>query len=139
MRLRYILCCGLLAGITACDSEPSFHPNGTTISSGAIVCPDSADTRSEFHKGIQGEKASAQIAQSSNSQDKNLQALLEVSKTYKTDFSPYGCSELEAGVPVYIESEDATGIATITAKLPDDTLLHGITYASEIQSGASGQ
>jgi hypothetical protein len=67
------------------------------------------------------------------------QSALETMKTYKTDFSPYGCSELESGVPVYIESEDATGIATITAKLPDETLLHGITYASEIQSDASGQ
>lgn len=68
-----------------------------------------------------------------------LQAASEVMKTYKTDFSSYGCSELESGVPVYIESEDATGIATITAKLPDETLLHGITYASEIQSDTSGQ
>ena len=68
------------------------------------------------------------------------QAALEIMKTYKTDFSPYGCSELESGVPVYIENKDATGIATITAKMPDETLLHGITYASEIQSDAqSGQ
>ena len=67
------------------------------------------------------------------------QSALEAMKTYKTDFSHYGCSELEAGVPVYIEGEDATGIAIITAKLPDEILLHGITYASEIQSDASGQ
>jgi hypothetical protein len=140
MRLSCILCCGLLAGIVACDSEPSFHPNGTTILAGAIVCPDSVDARSEFHKGIQGAKIADQIVQSGDSKDNNLQALLEVNKTYKANFSPYGCSELEAGVPVYIESEDTTGIATITAKLPDDTLLHGITYAREIQSDAkSGQ
>jgi len=110
-----------------------------TILAGAVVCPDSSDTRSEFHKGIQGAKAADKISKSGNSQDQNLQALLEVNKTYKTDFSPYGCTEIESGVPVYIENEDATGIASITAKLPDETLLHGITYASEIQSNLSGQ
>jgi hypothetical protein len=69
-----------------------------------------------------------------------LQAALEIMKTYKPDFSRYRCSELDARVPIYIENEDATGIATITAKLPDETLLHGITYASEIQSDKkSGQ
>lgn len=138
----YAFCCGLIAMMATCgspDSDSSFHPNGRTILAGAIVCPDSVDTRSEFHKGIQGAKIADQIVQSGDSKDKYFQALLEVNKTYKTDFSSYGCTELEAGVTVYIESEDATGIATITAKLPDKTLLHGITYASEIQSDASGK
>jgi hypothetical protein len=132
------MCCGLLVGIAACDSGPSFQPNGKTISAGAIVCPDSADTRSEFHKGIEFEKAVNQIAQSEGTQMDKLNRMSTILPT-KADFSRFGCSELGAGAPIYIESEDATGIATITAKLPDETSLHGITYASEIKSDASGQ
>jgi hypothetical protein len=69
-------------------------------------------------------------------------------KTYKTDFSPYGCSEFGADEPVFIESVDGGGIATIAVELKhalkgdvavDDTLMHGITYASEIKSDRSGQ
>jgi hypothetical protein len=123
------------------DTDTSFHPNGTTILSGSIVCPDSVGARSEFRKGIQADKAMRQLVPHGDptSDMEFLAASLEIMKTYKTDFSSYGCSELESGVPVYIESEDATGIATITAKLPDETLLHGITYASEIKSDTSGQ
>lgn len=121
------------------DPDDSFHPNGKTISAGALVCPDSVATRSEFHKGIQGQKIMNQIARSGDSEAKNLHALLEATSIYKTDFSAFGCSELESGSPIYIENEDATGIAAITAKLPNTTLLHGITYASEIKSDSSGQ
>ncbi len=138
----YAFCCGLTAMMANCGSpgsDSSFHPNGKTILGGAIVCPDSVGARLEFHKGVQGEKIADQIVKSGDSKDKKFQALLEVNKAYKTDFSSYGCSELEAGVPVYIENEDATGIATIAAKLPDEILLRGITYASEIQSDASGE
>lgn len=130
----YTFCCGLIVIMAACgspDSDSSFHPNGTTILAGAVVCPDSVGARSEFHKAIQGEDQIEQIKrQSGHITDEQLLTILE---THKADFSAYGCSELESGVPVYIENEDATGIATITAKLPDETLLHGITYAQEIQ------
>lgn len=151
MRLRYILCCVLLAGTVACDSEPSFHPNGKTILAGAVVCPDSLGARSEFHKSIQAAETLANMEQQIKQQygdpssyDQMTNAihglpLVNFLETHKPDFSPYGCSELESGIPIYIENEDATGIATITAKLPDDTLLHGITYASEVQSNASGK
>jgi hypothetical protein len=131
------------------DTDTSFHPNGTTILTGAIVCPDSVGARSEFHKGIQEDKAMRQLVPHGDptSDLKFLAASLEIMKTYKTDFSPYGCSEFGAGEPVSIESEDA-GIATIAVELKhtlkgdsavDDTLLHGITYASEVQSVAPGQ
>jgi hypothetical protein len=121
----------MMAACGGPGTDSSFHTNGTTISAGAIVCPDSVGARAEFHKGIQVAKTMHQIEQQSGDSKDKLQTLL---KTYKpTDFAPYGCSELESGVPVYIENEDATGIATITARLPDETLLHGITYAQEIQ------
>jgi hypothetical protein len=132
--------------------DSSFHSNGKTILAGAVVCPDSVGARSEFHKGIQAaetsEKMEQQIKQQygdPSSYDLMTNAihslpLVNFWETHKTDFSPYGCSELESGVPVYIENEDATGIATITVKLRDETLLHGITYAQEIKSDAkSGQ
>jgi hypothetical protein len=124
----------IMAVVVSPRPDSSFHPNGTTILSGAIVCPDSVGARSEFHKGVQGEKAMNRLVPSGDpAKDmKFLQAALEIMKIYKPDFSPYRCSELEAGVPVYIENEDATGIATIIAKLPDETLVHGITYVSEI-------
>jgi hypothetical protein len=123
--------------LTASETpQSSFHPNGMTILVGAIVCPDSAHARSEFHEGIQGGQIAEQIVQSGNSEYEKVQALSEVQKTHWADFSSDGCSELEGEVPVYIQSEDVTGVATITAQLPDDTLLHGITYTSEIQSEA---
>jgi len=117
-------------------NDSSFHPNGKTILAGAVVCPDTVGARSEFHKGIEAEKALNEIAQSHDTKMDKLDRMAKVLSANKADFSPYGCSEIESGVPVYIESEDAIGIVTITAKLPDDTLLHGITYASEVQSDA---
>jgi hypothetical protein len=121
--------------------DSSFHPNGKTILVGAVVCPDSTGARSEFHKGIQGEKEIKKLVPSGDPiKDMAFQqAALRILETHKPDFSSYGCSQLESGVPVYIESEDVTGIAIITAKLPDESSLHGITYASEIQSDASGK
>jgi hypothetical protein len=116
--------------------DSSFRPNGKTILAGAVVCPDTVGARSEFHKGIEAEKALNEIAQSHDTKMDKLDHMAKVLSANKADFSPYGCSEIESGVPVYIESEDAIGIATITAKLPDETLLHGITYASEVQSDA---
>jgi hypothetical protein len=112
-------------------SPPSFHPNGKTVLYGATVCPDSIGARSEFHKGIQFEEKVKGTKVYGDSRDEPLIAFFEA---HKADFSPCGCSDLGSEVPVYIESEDATGIATITAKSPDGTLLHVITYASEIQS-----
>lgn len=131
----------LLTGIIGCDSSDSdsFQPNGTTVLSGAVVCPDSVEARSEFHKGIQGQKAMDQIAQSEGSQYAKILAMVQANTAYNPDFAALDCSEIESGVPVYIESEDATGIATITGTSLDGTMVHGITYAREVKPYTSGQ
>ncbi len=137
MRIAYFIGVAILAGVIFWPRSDDFHPNGITTGVGAIVCPDSVDARSEFHKGIQQDKQAHQIKQPQHNEDGSIslaytEALVAVFKD-KPNFAPYGCSELEGEVPVYIESEDTTGIATISAELPNGTLLHGITYAQEIQ------
>ena len=123
MQLSYIVCCGLLAGIVACDSEPSFHPNGTAVGiNGAVVCPDSAHARA----GLSDDVWDDILADSA----RKVQA---GERLRAPDLTGDNCSTLASGTPVYIENTDSQKMATVTAQLPDGTTIHGITRSDMVQ------
>lgn len=126
MRLSYISCCGLLAVIVACgtpDTDTSFHPNGTAIGlNGAVVCLDSPHARAGLSDSVWDDTL--------EDSEKKVQA---GEKLRAPDLTGDNCSTLDSGTPVYIEHTDSAKIATVIAKLPDGTMIHGITRSSMIQ------
>jgi hypothetical protein len=124
MRLNYILCCGLFVVIAACsDQDTSFHPNGIAVGGiGAVVCPDSAHARAGL-----SDKAWSETLEDS---EKKVQAGEQLRAP---DLTGDNCSTVVPGTPVYIESTDSSKLATVTAKLPDGTTIHGITRSDMVQ------
>jgi len=103
------------------DAETSFHPNAVAEPAGVVICPDSAGARSVFHE--------KEWTDTLEDTEKKVQAGTPLKVP---DLSPYGCSLLPVETPVYVENADATGIIKVAAKMPDGTILHGITRADQV-------
>lgn len=102
-------------------AEKPFHPNAVARDSGAVVCPDSPGARSVFHEKDWDETLNDDL--------KKVQSGIPVKAP---DLSPYGCTGIVSGTPVYIESTDSTGIANVTTELPDGTMVSGITRSDMV-------
>ena len=111
--------------------EPPFHPNAVakslTATPGAIVCADLASVSLVFRLYANHWEYAAQDA-STNGQSNVLRGPTAPAPDPKL----YGCSLLIPGTPVYVENADAftTGIPKVLAKLPDGTMVHGVTLPS---------
>jgi hypothetical protein len=92
-----------------------FKTMGITYT-GLILCPDSAGARAVFHDKRWTETS-----------DDMKREVDETGRLGEPDLSPYGCSVLDSSTPVYGENTDSTGITSVSAKLPDGTLVQGIT------------
>jgi hypothetical protein len=103
------------------EPEKPFHPNAIARDSGAVICPDSPGARSIFHEKDWDETL-----------DDDLKKVQSGGVVKAPDLSPYGCTGLVSGTAVYIESTDSTGIATVTAKLSDGTVISGITRSDMV-------
>jgi hypothetical protein len=105
-------------------SEPKtpLHPNAVARNiGGAILCHDSAGARSVFHEKEWDETLEDTA--------KHFQSGI-APKT--PDLSPYGCTGLNSGPPLYVESTDVTGIANVTVELPYGTTIQGITRSDMV-------
>lgn len=109
-------------------AEMPFHPNAVATSfmaaPGAIVCQDFASLRLVFDLySHHWEDTMQDRLTKGQSQD------LRGPSSPVPDPKLYGCALLRPGTPVHVENSDAftTGIPTVSAKLPDGTMVRGVT------------
>jgi hypothetical protein len=109
-------------------TTPPFHPNAVakslTAAPGAVVCADLQTVSVVFHLyAAHWEDSTA------DAMTKGQAGVVRGPATPAPDPKLYGCSLLAPGTPVRVENADAftTGFPRVTAKLPDGTIIHGVT------------
>jgi hypothetical protein len=109
-------------------TETPFHPNAVATSfmaaPGAIVCQDFASLRLVFDLYSHHWEDTMQD-KLTNGQSQVLRG----PPSPTPDLKVHGCSLVRPGTPVYVENSDAftTGIPKVSTKLPDGTMVRGVT------------
>ena len=109
-------------------TTPPFHPNAVAKSlkaaPGALVCSDLQTVSVVFHLyAAHWEDSTA------DAMTKGQAGVVRGPAAPAPDPKLYGCYLLVPGTPVRVENADAftTGFPKVTAKLPDGTIIHGVT------------
>jgi hypothetical protein len=112
-------------------TTPPFHPNAVakslTAAPGAVVCADLQTVSVMFHL-----YAAHWGDSSADAMTKGQARVVRGPAAPAPDPKLYGCSLLVPGTPVRVENVDAftTGFPRVTAKLPDGTVIRGVTLSS---------
>jgi hypothetical protein len=108
--------------------EIPFHPNAVAKSlaavPGAIVCPDLASVKLVFDRYSDHWEDTGQDAVT-NGQSRQLRGN-PATEPHPEDFN---CALVIPGTPIQVENADAftTGIPMVSAKLPNGTMIRGVT------------